>query len=87
MGGCDSTSAYVYKATLKVMLEQDHLKNSPDYNFSDPRLKELNEYSSQLIRHKIIPLLTELNPNLIQTISQNSQNLREVDDFLKNQAY
>lgn len=55
----NSNSAYVYKGTLKVMLEQDHLKNSADYNFSDPRLKELNEYSSQLIREKIIPKLSK----------------------------
>lgn len=54
-----ANSAYVYKGTLKVMLEQDHLKNSADYNFSDPRLKELNEYSSQLIRETIIPKLTK----------------------------
>ncbi|OGX23116.1 MAG: triose-phosphate isomerase [Omnitrophica WOR_2 bacterium RIFCSPHIGHO2_02_FULL_45_21] len=54
-----ASSAYIYKAGLKVMLEQDHLKNSPDYKFSDPRLKELNEYSSQLIRDKIIPKLTK----------------------------
>ena len=54
----NADSAYVYKGTLKVMLEQDHLKNSADYNFADPRLKELNEYSSQLIRQDIIPKLT-----------------------------
>ena len=29
-----TTSAYVYKATLKVMLEQDYLEDSPQYNFS-----------------------------------------------------
>jgi hypothetical protein len=59
-------SAYIYKATLKVMLEQDYLANgkSPitsgvDYSFKDPRLKELNEYSSQLIRELIIPKLTK----------------------------
>ncbi|MDP2904926.1 MAG: hypothetical protein Q8O22_01315, partial [Candidatus Omnitrophota bacterium] len=51
-------SAYIYKATLKVMLEQDYLKDSATYNFADPRLKELNEYSSQLIRELIIPQLT-----------------------------
>ena len=54
----NANSAYVYKGTLQVMLEQDHLKNSADYNFKDPRLKELNEYSSQLIRKNIIPKLT-----------------------------
>jgi hypothetical protein len=52
-------SAYIYKATLKVMLEQDYLKDLAVYNFKDDRLKELNEYSSQLIREIIIPKLTQ----------------------------
>lgn len=52
-------SAYVYKATLKVMLEQDYLKDSSTYNFKDERSKALNEYSSQLIRELIIPKLTK----------------------------
>lgn len=54
-----TTSAYIYKATLKVMLEQDYLKGSALYSFDDPRLKALNEYSSQLIRELIIPRLTK----------------------------
>src|SRR3990167_8176520 len=44
-------SAYIYKATLKVMLEEDYLRGMKDegrgtinYSFNDPRLKELNEY-------------------------------------------
>ncbi|MFH0762938.1 MAG: phosphoribosyltransferase [Candidatus Omnitrophota bacterium] len=58
-------SAYIYKATLKVMLEEDYLKESNGrglnlpYRFDDPRLKTLNEYSSQLIRELIIPKLTK----------------------------
>ncbi|MFA4887969.1 MAG: hypothetical protein WC628_00110 [Candidatus Omnitrophota bacterium] len=57
-----TTSAYIYKATLKVMLEQDYLKDSVTYKFDDPRLKALNEYSSQLIREFIIPkLIKEIN--------------------------
>lgn len=58
-------SAYIYKATLKVMLEQDYLTQDKSkdaeysqYQFNDPRLKALNEYSSQLIRELIIPKLT-----------------------------
>ena len=58
-------NAYIYKATLKVMLEEDYLKSfqlsavsQQQYNFKDPRLKELNEYSTQLIRELIIPKLT-----------------------------
>ncbi len=64
-----SDSAYIYKATLKVMLEQDYLKNtqnaitsSVDYTFKDQRSKALNEYSTQLIRELIIPkLIKEVN--------------------------
>jgi hypothetical protein len=52
-------NAYVYKATLKVMLEQDYLKDSTAYEFNDARSKALNEYSSQLIRELIIPKLTK----------------------------
>ena len=59
--------AYIYKATLKVMLEEDYLNQKTEkpknrkteiYNFSDPRLKELNQYSTQLIKETIIPKLT-----------------------------
>ena len=52
-------SAYVYKATLKVMLEQDYLKGNATYSFKDEREKQLNEYSSQIIREKILPKLTK----------------------------
>ncbi|MCM8781203.1 MAG: hypothetical protein NC908_04695 [Candidatus Omnitrophica bacterium] len=61
-------SVYIYKATLKVILEEDYLKankNLPDssesiYQFSDLRLKTLNQYSSQLLKELILPKLTLL---------------------------
>ncbi|MDD5770942.1 MAG: SAM-dependent methyltransferase [Candidatus Omnitrophica bacterium] len=60
--GETQNSVYVYKATLKVMLEDDYLKSSAVYNFKDPRLKALNEYSSQLLKEEIVPRLTrEIN--------------------------
>ncbi len=60
-------NAYIYKATLKVMLEEDYLRTDPRGPQSgplgsvagDPRLKILNEYSTQLIREFIIPKLTK----------------------------
>lgn len=51
-------TAYVYKATLNVMLEQDYLKDSVRFSFDDERGREMNEYSSQLVRELIIPKLT-----------------------------
>lgn len=59
------TSAYIYKANMKVMLEEDYLKTTNPissgqmYAFSDPRMKELNSYSTQLIREMILPKLTK----------------------------
>lgn len=52
-------SAYVYKATLKVMLEEDYLRESPAFPSGDRRLQQLNAYSSQLIRELILPKLTD----------------------------
>ncbi|MFA5092822.1 MAG: radical SAM protein [Candidatus Omnitrophota bacterium] len=54
-----TNNAYIYKATLKVMLEQDYLKDNSTYSFKDDKAKQLNEYSSQIIRQEIIPKLTK----------------------------
>jgi len=54
-----NNNAYIYKATLKVMLEEDYLKGSAAYSFNDERQKELNTYAAQVLREKIIPKLTQ----------------------------
>ena len=63
----DTQSAYIYKANLKVMLEEDYLKSSNQhsvvssqgYEFNDTRLKALNIYSTQLVKELILPKLTK----------------------------
>jgi len=48
----------IYKAALKVMLEQDHLKEGDTLIYAaggDPRFAQLNDYSSRLIRERILP--------------------------------
>lgn len=52
------SGAYIYKATLKVLLESDYLKEALPYDFGDTRLTALNEYSSGLVRKLIIPRLS-----------------------------
>jgi|GEM_PF-4356781 len=59
MLGGSERGVYIYKASLKVMLESDYLKNSATYSFQDERLKILNEYSAGLIRELIIPKLNK----------------------------
>jgi len=62
----NQSSAYIYKATLKVMLEEDYLKSTSKalkgystYDFKDDRAKELNEYSTQLLKELVIPKITQ----------------------------
>lgn len=52
-----ASGAHIFKATLQVKLEQDWLKAGDGRN-EDPRLTELNEFSSELIRREILPRLT-----------------------------
>ena len=52
-------SAHIYKATLKVILEQDYLKDNSRYAFKDEKERQLNEYSAQIIREEIIPKLNK----------------------------
>ncbi|MDD2703071.1 MAG: hypothetical protein PHC33_03590, partial [Candidatus Omnitrophica bacterium] len=54
----NAAGAYIYKATLRVYLEQDYFKNSSVFAFEDERMKMLNEYSSALVRKLIIPMLS-----------------------------
>lgn len=52
------TNAYIYKATLKVLLESDYLKDNAAAQFEDSRFKTLNDYSSQIIKESILPKLS-----------------------------
>lgn len=53
------TSAYIYKASLDVMLEQDHIAETV-FQFDDDRYRALNEYSAELVREMILPALTRI---------------------------
>lgn len=53
----NAQGVYIYKATLRVLLEQDYLKNG-GVVFQDERIKKLNAYSSALIRKLFIPRLS-----------------------------
>ncbi|MBI4975606.1 tRNA lysidine(34) synthetase TilS [Candidatus Peregrinibacteria bacterium] len=44
------------------------------------------DYSRNFLRHKIIPLLKKLNPNLTETVSKNTENLKEIDNALTNES-
>lgn len=43
-------------------------------------------YRRNFIRHKIIPELKKLNPNISDVVAKNSTNIREINDYLKSSA-
>lgn len=43
-------------------------------------------YNRNFVRHKIIPQFKKLNPSIAETIAKNATNLREINEFLKNEA-
>lgn len=43
-------------------------------------------YKRNFIRHKIIPELQKLNPNLSEVAAKNAENFREINDYLKSTA-
>ncbi|MBR1383289.1 MAG: tRNA lysidine(34) synthetase TilS, partial [Ruminococcus sp.] len=45
-----------------------------------------DEYSRNKIRHKVIPVLKELNPSLVKTFGETVERLREDSRFLEEQA-
>lgn len=62
--GETGSGAYIFKAALNVMMEQDRVgvlgpESAAD---NDPRVRRLNEYSAELIREHILPkLIREVN--------------------------
>lgn len=60
--GETANGVYIYKALLKVMLQHDYIKGPDSIETGslqqDPRQQELNEYSTKLLKEKIIPILT-----------------------------
>lgn len=43
-------------------------------------------YKRNFIRHKIVPLLKEINPGITDTLAKNTENIREINEFLKSAA-
>ncbi|GAB4488395.1 MAG: tRNA lysidine(34) synthetase TilS [Saprospiraceae bacterium] len=48
----------------------------------DDRSNASDDYSRNFLRHRIVPLLEELNPNFLQTAVRNLARLREADENL-----
>lgn len=54
--------------------------------FKTDKSNKDTKYARNYIRNVIIPLLKKLNPNIAKTTAKNTQNLREIDEYLSKEA-
>jgi tRNA(Ile)-lysidine synthase len=64
---------------------QDYLKHKKIPYLTD-KSNLTDDYNRNLIRNRAIPHFKAINPNIALTISKNTQNLREIQDYLNQQA-
>lgn len=69
--------------TKKNILEYLKLKRIP---FKQDKTNKDKKYARNFIRHEIIPKLKKLNPNLVETITKNVKNIREINEHLRKNA-
>jgi tRNA(Ile)-lysidine synthase len=82
-----TTSASLLRPLLTISKKQilDFLKFKK-LKFCVDKSNNSLVYKRNFIRHKIIPLLKEINPSISDTLAKNTENLREINEFLKSTA-
>lgn len=70
----------ITKKEIENYLKEENLKYRIDLSNKDIK------YRRNFIRHNIIPEFKKINPNIIQTITKNIENLREIDDLLQTES-
>ena len=71
---------HVTKAQIQDYLKSKHIP------FLIEKSNLTDEYNRNLIRNKAIPHLKKINPSVAQTTTKNTENLREIQDYLTQQA-
>jgi len=87
LSGMQELEKNIFRPLLDISKNQitEYLNlNKIHYHIEKTNLETI--YKRNFIRHKIIPELKNLNPNLANTIAKNSQNIREINNFLKKSA-
>ncbi len=77
----------LFRPLLTITKKQiiDYLK-SRKIPFIIEKSNLTDEYNRNLIRNRALPHLKKINPNIAQTTAKNTQNLREIQDYITKQA-
>lgn len=86
--GMSTLSGNIYRPLLTITREQilTYLQTA-GIGFVTDSTNDDNVYRRNLIRSKVLPLLTQINPNLYQTISRSIDIFREEQTLISEQVY
>ncbi len=69
-----------------INISREEIENYCKKNNLEPRIDSTNKeniYNRNIVRNKIIPIMKEINPNVIEALSRTSKIIKEENDFIK----
>ncbi|MFA5821195.1 MAG: tRNA lysidine(34) synthetase TilS [Candidatus Gracilibacteria bacterium] len=87
LAGMTITESDLFRPLLAISKKQilDYLKTNR-LKFHLDKTNANLEFTRNFIRSKIIPPLQKINPNIAKTTAENSQNLRQIQDFMESES-
>ena len=91
MDGLEGIKPFEYNKYIRPLIKcgREHIEDYCDENKLNPRIDSTNAeniYMRNNIRNKIIPMLKEINPNIIQSLSRTSEIISDSNSFINIEA-
>ena len=91
LSGLEGIKSLEYNKYIRPLIncERKYIEDYCDINDLNPRIDSTNKeniYKRNIIRNKIIPLIEELNPNIVQTLKRTSNIVVENNRYIDNEA-
>lgn len=85
LAGMRPSSGKVIRPLLFASREEiSHYANTHSIIYREDKSNAETKYTRNKIRHKVIPLLQEINPSLLVTLSRESERFHELDEIVAN---
>ena len=91
LSGLEGIQPQEYGKYIRPLIEcsRDEIEKYCEENELQPRIDSTNSediYKRNEIRHKVLPLLKEFNPNIVETLSRTSKIVKENNDFVTQES-
>ena len=91
LSGLEGIQPQEYGKYIRPLIEcsRDEIEKYCEENDLQPRIDSTNSediYKRNEIRHKVLPMLKEFNPNIVETLSRTSKIVKENNDFVTQES-